>query len=109
MPHLADPPLPPDPANLLRSGRGGFSPLPAAPGWRLGEAVALTPGTEGLATVSCALLRPLPLGQPASPVFATFSEVSSTKKGCQLPCLHIPCLGHRIPGLHFQLGRPATS
>ena len=59
-------PLPPDPANLLRSGQGGFSPLPAAPGWRLGEAVALAPGTEGLATVSCALLHPLPLGQPAS-------------------------------------------
>lgn len=48
-------PLPPGPAHLPRSARGGLSPLPAAPGWRLGEAVALAPGTEGLSPLCLVL------------------------------------------------------
>ena len=67
-------PLPPDPANLLRSGRGGFSPLPAAPGWHFGEAVALAPGTKGLSPLCFVLCHTLCLWGSQHPCCCHISE-----------------------------------
>ena len=98
-------PLPPDLASLLRSGRGGFSPLPAATGWRFGEAVALAPGTKGLSPMCFVLCCTLCLWGSQHPCCCHISERVPQRKAAGVLAFISPALGHRSPGLHFQLGR----
>ena len=88
--HLAGPPPPAWPGYSPEVRAGALSPLPAAPGWRFGEAVALARGTEGLSPLCLVLCRALCLRGSEQPAVATFPRASSTKAGCRLPCLHIP-------------------
>ena len=56
------------------SGQGDFSPLPAAPGWHFGGAVALAPGTQGLSPLYRVLRYTLCLWGSKDPCCCHVSE-----------------------------------